>query len=138
MLKPDALRRRLAGEVIRRLEGVGFTVVACKMMHLSSSAVREHYAHVVAESFFPKVEGFMRSGPIIALVFEGPNAITRIRAMIGTTDSLTAPAGTIRSDLGSRDPAWSRLANVVHASDSQQSAETEIRRFFDEHQLLDG
>lgn len=125
LLKPDCMEKRLAGEVIGRFEKAGFRIEQAKVIALGPDILREHYAHVADKPFYPEIEAFMRSLPVLALVLVRENAVQRMRDLLGPTDSNAAPAGTIRGDLGS-----DKMRNVVHASDSPENAEVEIRRFF--------
>lgn len=127
LLKPDCLEGRHCGEVIGRLERAGLTIVACELLRLDEALLREHYAHLAKFDFFEALLEFMRSGPVIAMVWEGKDAIARVRALVGPTDSRKAPAGTIRGDLGTDN-----RRNLMHASDSPESARVEICRFFSE------
>ena len=95
------------------------------MIQLDSSLLQEHYSHVAHLQFFPEIASFMSSRPVMALILEGDDVISGVRDLLGPTDSTTAPAGTIRGDLGT-----DRMKNVVHASDSEDSAAAEIQRFF--------
>lgn len=131
IIKPDAMERRLAGEVLGRFERAGFELAACKMMRLSPELLREHYAHLVALPFYPRIEAFMLSRPVVVAVLRGPGVIARAREMLGPTDPRKAPPGTIRGDLAS-----DTTANVAHASDSPQSAEAEMRRFFSPDEIF--
>ncbi len=126
ILKPDCLEKKQAGEVISRFEKQGFEIRACKMVQLSSAVLMDHYAHVADKPFFPEIEEFMSSRPVLVLVLEGDNVIERVRDLLGPTNSKAAPKGTIRGDMGT-----DMMRNVVHASDSPESAEAEIRRFFE-------
>ncbi len=125
ILKPDCMEKKLAGEVIGRFEKAGFTIVDAKMDQLGSQVLREHYAHVADKPFYPEIEAFMSSRPVLVLILEGDDAVNRVRELLGPTDSALAPKGTIRGDLGT-----DKMVNVVHASDSPENAEEEIRRFF--------
>jgi nucleoside-diphosphate kinase len=125
ILKPDCLEKKQAGEVIARFEKEGFEIRACKMTQLSSEVLKDHYAHVADKPFFPEIEEFMSSRPVIVLVLEGENVIDRVRDLLGPTNSKAAPKGTIRGDMGT-----DMMRNVVHASDSAENAQAEIRRFF--------
>lgn len=127
IFKPDCLRKRLMGTVLGRFERAGFTIAGCKMVKLEPELLKEHYAHLADEPFFPGISAFMESGPVVVMVLEGDNVIRRVRELVGPTDSVQAPAGTIRGDYGDN-----AMRNVVHASDSLESAQAEIRRFFDE------
>ena len=99
------------------------------MMPLSDEILAEHYAHIADKPFFPEVRGFMQESPVIALALEGDDAITRVRDLLGPTDSTTAAAGTIRGDFGFKD-GDSMMRNVCHASDSPEAAAAEVKRFF--------
>lgn len=132
LLKPDAVNKRIAGKIIARFEDAGFKIRGCKMMHLDPRLLREHYAHIADKSFYPDVEKFMRSVPVIALVLEGENIVARMRDMLGVTDSRKAAPGTIRAEYGE-----DQMVNVAHASDSPETAAKEIRRFFSEDELFD-
>ncbi|MGF1530080.1 MAG: nucleoside-diphosphate kinase [Puniceicoccaceae bacterium] len=125
ILKPDCLENRQAGEVISRFEAAGFEINACKMLSLDSGLLREHYAHVADRPFFPEIEAFMSSRPVIALILAGEGVVEKVRDLLGPTDSTKAPKGTIRGDLGT-----DMMRNVVHASDAPESALIEIERFF--------
>lgn len=127
ILKPDCMEKRLAGEVIGRFEQAGFEIVASKVMQLDGPLLREHYAHVADLPFFPEIEAFMSSRPVMPMLLRGENVIALVRELLGPTDSNAAPAGTIRGDLGT-----DRMRNVVHASDSPENAALEKKRFFPE------
>ena len=127
ILKPDCMEKRIAGEVIGRFERAGFTIVATKMMQLDVTILREHYAHVTDLPFFPDIEAFMSSVPVMLMILSGNGAIAQVRELLGPTNSKEAPTGTIRGDLGT-----DMMRNVVHASDSAESAAVEKRRFFPE------
>ncbi|HCV98180.1 MAG TPA: nucleoside-diphosphate kinase [Verrucomicrobiales bacterium] len=130
LLKPDCLEGRKCGEVLKRFEEAGFDVFGVKMMHLSDKILREHYAHLADKPFFPEIQGFMQSSPVVALAMRGENAITRVRDMVGPTDSTVAEKGTIRGDFGQ-----DKMKNVVHASDSVENGQAELKRFFAEGEL---
>ena len=125
LLKPDCVTKHFCGEVISRIEAAGFAICGCKMLQLDSATLREHYAHIADKPFFPSVEKFMSSAPVIALAVRGANAIEKIRELTGPTDSTKAEKGTIRGDLG-----VDMMVNVIHASDSLESAAIELNRFF--------
>lgn len=133
LLKPDCVMRKVVGEVIRRFEAAGFTIRGAKMMAMSPGLLREHYAHLVAEPFYPLLEAFMMSSPVIALALAGDGAIERARKLVGPTDSRKAAAGTIRGDMGTDN-----RRNIVHASDSAASAAEELKRFFGPGELFGG
>jgi nucleoside-diphosphate kinase len=125
LLKPDCIEKNLAGEVVRRFEQAGLRIRGCKMMRLSDAILKEHYSHLADKPFFPEIVGFMQSTPVIALALEGPNAVARVRDLLGPTDSKAAPQGTIRGDLGT-----DKMRNIAHASDSPETAAAELKRFF--------
>jgi len=125
LLKPDCLEKKLVGEVISRFEAKGYSITACNMIQLDNSLLQEHYSHVAHLPFFPEIASFMSSRPVMALILQGDDVISGVRDLLGPTDSTTAPVGTIRGDLGT-----DRMKNVVHASDSEDSAAAEIQRFF--------
>ena len=130
LLKPDCLEGRKCGEVLKRFEEAGFDVFGVKMMRLSDEILREHYAHLADKPFFPEIQGFMQSSPVVPLAMRGENAITRVRDMVGPTDSTVAEKGTIRGDFGQ-----DKMKNVVHASDSVENGQAELKRFFAEGEL---
>lgn len=130
LLKPDCLEGRKCGEVLKRFEEADFDVFGVKMMRLSDEILREHYAHLADKPFFPEIQGFMQSSPVVALALRGENAITRVRDMVGPTDSTVAEKGTIRGDFGQ-----DKMKNVVHASDSVENGQAELKRFFAEGEL---
>ena len=132
LLKPDCLEGRKCGEVLKRFEEAGFDVFAVKMMRLSDEILREHYSHLADKPFFPEIQGFMQSSPVVAIAMRGENAITRVRDMVGPTDSTIADKGTIRGDFGQ-----DKMRNVVHASDSVENGQAELKRFFAEGELQD-
>ena len=132
LLKPDCVQKGLMGEVLKRFEAQGFRVVGCKMMQLDDAILKDHYAHLVELPFFPEILGFMQSSPIMALALEGEGIIQKVRDFIGPTDSTKAEKGTVRGDLGE-----DKMRNVVHASDSSESAQAELSRFFRPGEVLD-
>ena len=127
MLKPDALQRGIAGEIIARIERKGYRIARMQTMQLDEAILREHYAHIVDKPFFPETVAYMTSGPVVAMVVEGENVIQGMRTLMGPTKNEDAMPGTIRGDFAS-----STTFNVIHGSDSPETAETEIRRFFGE------
>ncbi|TVR51240.1 MAG: nucleoside-diphosphate kinase [Puniceicoccaceae bacterium] len=131
ILKPDCLEKGIAGTVIDRFEKAGFAIVGCKMARLDSRILREHYAHVADKPFFPEIEAFMSSRPVIFLALRGENAVEKIRELLGPTDSTKAAKGTIRGDFGT-----DVMKNVVHASDSPETARAELKRFFRDGELF--
>jgi len=125
LLKPDAVTKRICGKVIARFEEAGFTIVGCKMIALHPALLREHYAHIADKPFYPEVETFMSSVPVIAMVLEAENVVAKVREMLGVTDSRKAAPGTIRAQYGK-----DQMVNVAHASDSPETAQQEVARFF--------
>ncbi|MFH0837813.1 MAG: nucleoside-diphosphate kinase [Patescibacteria group bacterium] len=132
LIKPDGLQRGLVGEVTRRLEQKGLKLIGSKMMKLSEGLLKEHYAHIADKPFFPGVKTFMMSAPVIAQCWEGVEAVETVRTIAGVTNARKATAGTIRGDL-----AMSLQSNVVHASDSLETARVEVPRFFKKDELFE-
>ncbi len=125
ILKPDCLKKGVAGKVLDRFETAGLAVVGCKMAELSSEKLREHYAHLAEKPFYPEIEQFMRSRPVIIMALRGEGAVAKVRDLIGPTDYRKAAKGTVRGDF-----ATSIMENIVHASDSVENAAAELKRFF--------
>ena len=136
LLKPDAVSQRVCGKVITRFEDAGLKILGCKMINLSPEVLREHYAHIAEKPFYPSVEAFMSSTPVIALVLEGDDVIAKIRDMLGVTDAALAAPGTIRADYGTKEGPDSKMLNIAHASDSEEAATAEIARFFKSEELF--
>jgi len=127
LIKPDAIQRGLMGEIISRFERKGLKLVGCKMMELEEALLREHYSHIADKPFFGGLAKFMQSTPVVAMCWEGLEVVNAVRLLCGITKAREAEAGSIRGDL-----AMSVACNVVHASDSIESAEAEVKRFFKE------
>jgi nucleoside-diphosphate kinase len=125
LIKPDAVRRGLIGEVLRRYERKGLSVVALDQRTIDGETADRHYAEHVQRDFYPPLRTFITSGPLLAMVLEGDQAIAVVRGLNGATDGRVAAAGTIRGDL-----SLSNRENLVHASDSADSAAREIAIFF--------
>jgi len=125
ILKPDCMKNGLCGTVLQRLENAGLTIVAAKMVKLTPEILDEHYSHLKQKPFFPSLVEFMMSSPVIMAILEGENAVEKVRKLCGITDSTKAGKGTIRGDFGK-----SVQSNIIHASDSGETAEKEIDRFF--------
>ncbi len=125
MLKPDCIKRGLMGEVISRIEKKGYRITNAKMLNLDEKILREHYAHIADKPFFPEIVSYMTSGPVLAMIVEGENAVKGIRILMGATKFEEATAGTIRGDY-----AFCTSENIIHGSDSVENAEIEINRFF--------
>lgn len=129
LVKPDGFARRLTGEVLRRIEAKGYTLVALKILTPTREQLSRHYAEHEGKPFFPSLVEFMGSGPVVAAVVEGHRVIEGFRSIAGATDPTTAAPGTIRGDLG-RDWGTPVTQNIVHGSDSPASAEREIALWF--------
>jgi nucleoside-diphosphate kinase len=127
LVKPDAVRRGLVGEILHRFEHKGLVVEALVMRRMDGALADQHYADHVEKPFYPPLKEFMTGGPLVALVLSGDDAIEVIRTMIGATDGRKAAAGTIRGDF-----ALSNRENLVHASDSPESAKRELALWFPE------
>jgi nucleoside-diphosphate kinase len=125
IFKPDCMKQGHVGQVLARFENAGFKVVGCRMTHLTPALLREHYAHVADKPFYPEIENFMSSEPVIVMALEGEGVVDKVRALLGPTDSSKAEKGTIRGDFGKNV-----MVNVVHASDSPENAAIELNRFF--------
>lgn len=132
LLKPDCVAGRKVGEVIKRFEEADFQIRGCKMFKAGAGLLKEHYAHIADKPFFPELEAFMSSTPVVALALAGDNAVERVRAIIGPTDSKKADKGTVRGDFG-----VDVMVNIVHASDSNENAAIELKRFFEPGELFD-
>ncbi len=127
LIKPDAVRRGLVGEVLTRFERKGLRIVALKQVQVSPELADEHYAEHVERDFYPPLRTFITSGPSVALVLEGDEVVESVRLLNGATDGRKAAPGTIRGDL-----SLSNRENLVHGSDSAESAEREIALWFPE------
>ncbi|MCL2817504.1 MAG: nucleoside-diphosphate kinase [Clostridiales bacterium] len=125
MLKPDALKRGLIGEIISRIEKKGYAIRKMKTIDLNEAVLKEHYAHIAARPFFPSLLEYMTSGPVVAMIVEGPDAVLGMRILMGATKFEEALPGTIRGDY-----AFCTTENLIHGSDSPENAEIEIARFF--------
>jgi nucleoside-diphosphate kinase len=132
IIKPDAIQRSLVGEIIKRFEQKGLKIVAMKMMHVSDVMVEEHYSHIKDKPFFPTVKKYITSAPVVVIALSGYRTVDAVRTIVGPTKGFEAAGGTIRGDL-----TMSGQANVVHASDSVENAEIEVKRFFKDEEILD-
>lgn len=132
IIKPDAIQRGLIGEVTRRFERKGLKLIGMKMMTLHDAVLKEHYSHIADKPFFPGISEFMQSSPVILQCWEGLEAVNAVRILCGITKAREADGGTIRGDF-----AMSIQCNVVHASDSLESAKAEVPRFFEENELFE-
>lgn len=125
MLKPDAVKRGLMGEVIGRIERKGYKIVQAKLMQLNEDIIADHYSHLTDKPFYPELASFMTSGPVFGMIVEGENAIDGMRKLMGPTNVFEAEPGTIRGDFAS-----DLTCNIIHGSDAPETAEIEIKRFF--------
>ena len=125
MLKPDAIQRQLMGEIISRIERKGYQILQAKLMNLDSKTIANHYVHLLEQNFYPKLEAYMLSGPVFAMIVEGEETIQGMRTLMGPTNIFEAMPGTIRGDF-----ATDLTYNTIHGSDSPEAAEIEIKRFF--------
>lgn len=132
LLKPDAVQRRLIGEIITRFESKGLNIVAMKMLRVTPELAKRHYAEHVDKPFYPSLESFITSAPIVAMAVDGLEVIRTIREMLGATSGLKAAAGTIRGDFSN-----SMQMNLVHASDGEEAARRELSLYFDDAELCD-
>lgn len=131
LLKPDAVARRLTGEIIQRFERRGLKIVAMKLLQVTPELSKKHYAEHVSKPFYPLLEAFITSGPVVAMVIEGPEAISVVRNMLGPTNGRQAAPGTIRGDFG-----LSRQMNLVHGSDGPEAAAREIPLYFQPEEIV--
>ena len=131
LIKPDGIQRGFIGEIIARFERKGLKIVAMKMFQMDGKFAREHYAHLVGKPFYPELEKFVTEHPTVALVVEGKEAVEVVRFIVGPTNATKAPAGTIRGDFSN-----STSRNVIHASDSKETAEKEVKRFFKDSEIF--
>lgn len=131
LLKPDALQRDLLGSIVSRFERKGLKIVGLKLIRLSDELLDEHYSHLTDRPFFADLKKYMMQTPVVGIVLEGVGAIAEVRKVVGSTNPLEADAGTIRADFSMSMPS-----NLVHASDSEESASAEIKRFFKEEELF--
>ncbi|WP_449246383.1 nucleoside-diphosphate kinase [Desulfarculus baarsii] len=132
LIKPDAIARGLAGRILGRFEEKGLKIAGMKMIQLDDAKLREHYSHLADKPFFPTICEFMSRTPVLALCLEGLEAVSVCRKLCGVTNARNAEPGTIRGDM-----AMSMQANLVHASDSVETAQAEVARFFGAGELFD-
>ena len=134
LVKPDGVRRALVGEVISRIETKGYSIIALRMLDADRSILERHYVEHQGKPFYEPLLEFMASGPIVAMIVQGNRVIEGFRSLAGVTDPTLATPGTIRGDLA-RDQGTNVVQNIVHGSDSAQSAAREIAIFFQGYQL---
>lgn len=132
LLKPCTIERALVGEIVSRFEKKGLRIAGMKMMQLDDEILADHYSHLVGKSFFGILKESMMRTPVIAMCLEGIDAITVVRNITGSTNGRLADVGTIRGDY-----CMSNQQNIVHASDSPESAEIELKRFFRPEEMFD-
>jgi nucleoside-diphosphate kinase len=125
MLKPDCMRRGIVGEIITRIERKGYRIIDAKMMNISVSFLYDHYAHLAEQPFFPLILKHMLSGPVFGMIVRGENAVLGMRLLVGATKFEDAVPGSIRGDY-----AMSTINNMIHCSDSVETGDVEIKRFF--------
>ncbi len=130
-IKPDGVQRKLVGEIIRRFEAKGFTLVGLKLMSVSRELAETHYGVHKEKPFFPGLVNFITSGPVVAMVWEGKGVIASARKIIGATNPLNSEPGTIRGDFG-----VDVGRNIIHGSDAPETAEQEIKLWFTESELV--
>jgi len=131
MVKPDGVQRNLIGNIVSRFESKGYKLVGGKLMNISEDLAKEHYGEHKDKPFFGELVDFITSGPVFAMVWEGENVIATARKMMGATNPQEADPGTIRGDFGATVGK-----NIIHGSDSPESAEREINLFFNEAEIL--
>ncbi len=131
ILKPSAVQRRIMGEVISRFEKKGIQIVGMKMIELTDEILNEHYAHLAGKSFFSRIKAGMRNSPVVVMALKGLDVVNVVRKLTGITNGREAQPGTIRGDY-----SMSIQENIIHASDSLQSAEAELKRFFAEEEIF--
>ena len=131
ILKPDAVQRGLMGEIISRFEKKGMTIIGAKMIRITREMADKHYAAHVSKPFYPSLVNFMTSAPVMVLAVRGKSAIAAARLMMGSTAGYESPPGTIRGDFGS-----SKSFNLIHGSDSEEAAKTELSIFFKPEELM--
>ncbi|MFH0954963.1 MAG: nucleoside-diphosphate kinase [Candidatus Micrarchaeota archaeon] len=132
IIKPDAIQRELAGEIISRIERKGLKIIAMKMELLPIKKVQDHYAHLAGKTFFDELVSYMSSIPSILMIIEGKDSVAVVRQMCGVTNARQAGTGTIRGDFG-----MSVMSNLVHASENSDAVQTEINRFFKAGEIHD-
>ena len=140
LLKPDAVQRAYAGEIISRFEKAGMKIVGMKMVWVNKEFAKQHYAEHVEKPFYPGLEALITMGPVIAMVLEGVEAIAKVRKLVGPTEPKDAPAGTIRGDFahisyGYADKKGLGIKNLIHASADEKDAKKEVALWFNDDEL---
>ncbi len=131
IMKPDAIQRSLFGEILQRFERKGLKIIGVKMTKISDILIEEHYSHLTDKPFFGTLKNYMQSSPVVLIALSGVNSISATRLIVGPTKGFEADAGSIRGDY-----SMSGQSNLVHASDSAENAEIEVKRFFKEEELF--
>lgn len=132
LFKPDTVQRKLCGELLARIERKGLKLIGLKMLRVTPELSKQHYSEHVTKKFYPLLEAFITSGPIVAVAVEGPEAVKVMRTMMGSTNGRDSAPGTIRGDYGS-----SRQMNLIHGSDSPEAAQRELAIYFKPEELHD-
>ncbi len=132
LLKPDTIQRGLIGEIVARIERKWLKIIGLKMMQLNDAIINEHYDFLMSKPFFPMLKAYMQSAPVVALAVNGNDAVKTIRTLTGATNPSEALPGTIRWDY-----ALTIDANIIHASDSEETAKVELKRFFKEGEICE-
>ena len=132
LVKPDGVQRKLIGTIVSRIENKGLSIIAMKMLNVTPELSKQHYAEHVEKPFYPDLEGFITSAPVVAMIVQGPEAVSVMRTIIGATNGREAAPGTIRGDYG-----CSRQMNMIHGSDSTESAAREIDIYFTADEICD-
>ena len=132
LVKPDGVQRKLIGTIISRIENKGLSIIAMKMLNVTPELSKQHYAEHVEKPFYPDLEGFITSAPVVAMIVQGPEAVSVMRTIIGSTNGREAAPGTIRGDYG-----CSRQMNMIHGSDSTESAAREIDIYFTAEEICE-
>lgn len=130
LVKPDGVQRKLIGSIVSRIETKGLNIIAMKMLQVTSEMSKQHYEEHVEKPFYPELESFITSAPVVALVVEGPEAVSVMRTLIGATNGREAAPGTIRGDFGA-----SKQMNMIHGSDSVESSAREIGIYFSDAEI---
>lgn len=142
MIKPDGVQRGIVGELISRFEKVGLKLVAMKFVHVDATHSKNHYSDLIDKPFYKGLEELLISGPVVAMVFEGAKAISLVRKMVGTTEPAGSAPGTIRGDYAHMNYARAdgkgvALPNLIHASDSEEGAQKEIKLWFKDEEIFE-
>lgn len=131
IFKPDCMEKNMVGTVLERFQKEGFEIIASKMMKLDHQILKVHYAHIADKPFFPEIDAFMSSRPVLVMALQGKGIVNRIREILGATDPAEAGEGTIRNKYGA-----DKMRNIAHASDSDEAAQQEIKRFFKQEEVF--